>query len=82
MNVIINLNDKARVRLTEAGRNRIEKKYKELGLKDGDLKAAGLKDEYYETTVWGLMNDFGEEMVMGNNEMMFEGLEIEIIGMR
>ena len=79
-----NINDIVRVKLTDYGLGILKSRYRHLNKQSNGLisydNIIGLKEDgMYETETWQLMQDFGNCMYMGNNEMCFENNIIEVL---
>ncbi|WP_053983410.1 hypothetical protein [Niameybacter massiliensis] len=72
----VNMNDEVKVKLTEFGREVLNFRHKEIGLKGVSIKED--EDGYYTTQLHDLMYTFGKYMYMGNNNIPFD-LNIGIV---
>lgn len=80
--VKVNMNDRVKVKLTEHGLCILKRQHDELNKKiesaGGVVRGWELKldrDGYYEDSLWGIMQTFGEHIGMG----MKQPFEVEII---
>lgn len=74
--ITVNMNDEVKVKLTDFGREVLNFRFKELGIKGVVIRED--KEGYYTTQLHDLMYTFGKYMYMGNSNIPFD-LNIGIV---